>query len=88
VEQFVKSSVQRKLTGPESHKSINHWSGKWRNINTCWELYRQFYAWLGRKDLFRMANDVLEYTDVFPLIYCKIRLVVAVALPTSQAPRR
>jgi DNA helicase-2/ATP-dependent DNA helicase PcrA len=74
VEQHVKSSVQRKLSGPEKshlHKSL---SGALGNVNLL-ELYRQFYEWLGRKDLFRMDHNVLEYTDVFPLIYCKIRLV-------------
>ena len=39
------------------------------------ELYREFYNWLGKPDLFKTANrSVLEYADVFPLIYLKIRL--------------
>ena len=38
------------------------------------DLYRNFYQWLGREDLFRMQDNVLEFGDVFPLIYCKIRL--------------
>jgi len=39
------------------------------------DLYRDFYSWLGRKDmLVSYHGDGLEYADVFPLIYCKIRL--------------
>ena len=39
------------------------------------ELYREFYNWLGKPDLFKTASrSVLEYADVFPLIYLKIRL--------------
>ena len=73
VEQQVKSSVQRKLSGPEKSHIYKSLSGAWGKVNLL-ELYRQFYDWLGRKDLFRMDHNVLEYTDVFPLIYCKIRL--------------
>ena len=39
------------------------------------ETYRQFFTWLGRPELFRPArNSRLEYADVFPLIYLKMRL--------------
>jgi DNA helicase II / ATP-dependent DNA helicase PcrA len=74
VEQHVKSSVHRKLSRPEKSQIYKSLSGVWGNVNLL-DLYRQFYDWLGRKDLFRMDHNVLEYTDVFPLIYCKIRLV-------------
>lgn len=64
----------RKLTG---HEKAQIWQAvpemiKARNIL---DLYKNFYAWLGRPDLFHMApGNVLEYSDVFPLIYCKIRM--------------
>jgi len=74
VEQHVRSIVQRKLSGGEKSHLYKSLSGAMANVNLL-ELYRQFYHWLGRKDLFRMDHNVLEYTDVFPLIYCKIRLV-------------
>ena len=74
VELHVKSSVKRKLSGAEKSDIYKSLSGAMGNVNLL-ELYRQFYDWLGRKDLFRMDHNVLEYTDVFPLIYCKIRLV-------------
>jgi DNA helicase II / ATP-dependent DNA helicase PcrA len=49
-------------------------TGMFRTISIR-ELYREFYNWLGKPDLFKTANrSVLEYDDVFPLIYLKIRL--------------
>lgn len=74
VELHVKSSVKRKLSGAEKSHLYKSLSGAMGNVNLL-ELYSKFYDWLGRKDLFRMDHNVLEYTDVFPLIYCKIRLV-------------
>ena len=74
VEQHVRTSVQRKLTGAEKSYLYKSLSGAMGNVSLL-DLYRRFYDWLGREDLFRMDHNVLEYTDVFPLIYCKIRLV-------------
>jgi DNA helicase-2/ATP-dependent DNA helicase PcrA len=73
VQVYVKSAVQRKLTGHEKtriHKTLSGAVGK----VTLLDLYRSFYQWLDRENLFRMHGNVLEYSDVFPLIYCKIRL--------------
>ncbi|MDF1578787.1 MAG: 3'-5' exonuclease, partial [Desulfobulbales bacterium] len=36
--------------------------------------YKDFFAWLGKPELFKPAKGVLEYADVFPLIYLKLRL--------------
>ena len=39
------------------------------------DLYRDFYKWIKKPDMFSMhESGELEYSDVFPLIYCKIRL--------------
>lgn len=39
------------------------------------ETYKQFYTWLGQPELFTTASrGRLEYSDVFPLIYLKMRL--------------
>jgi len=39
------------------------------------EIYKDFYTWIGKPELFKMLHgETLEYGDVFPLIYCKIRL--------------
>jgi len=74
VQQHVQSSVQRKLSGHEKKQIYKSLSGAWGQFGLL-ELYRQFYDWLGRNDLFKMDGNLLEYADVFPLIYCKIRLV-------------
>ncbi|MPZ20770.1 MAG: AAA family ATPase [Luteitalea sp.] len=37
--------------------------------------YKNLFAWIGAPELFKMAkNATLEYADVFPLIYLKLRL--------------
>jgi DNA helicase II / ATP-dependent DNA helicase PcrA len=37
--------------------------------------YKQFYEWIGKPDLLQSAGrSTLEYSDVFPLIYLKLRL--------------
>ncbi len=73
VELHVRSSVKRKLSGEEKSQIYKSLTGAMGNVNLL-DVYIKFYDWLGRKDLFRMDNNELEYTDVFPLIYCKIRL--------------
>ncbi len=46
-----------------------------RHESTLRETYRQFFDWLGEPELFRTASrGRLEYADVFPLIYLKMRL--------------
>lgn len=71
VQQYVRAAVERKLTGHE--KTQIHQSLTGTSMNLI-DLYRNFYQWLEREELFRMQGQVLEYADVFPLIYCKIRL--------------
>ncbi len=66
--------MQRKLTG---HEKNQIWQAVPRmfKTNNVLDLYKDFYTWIGKPELFRMMNgDTLEYADVFPLIYCKIRL--------------
>lgn len=41
---------------------------------TLREAYKQMFAWMERPDLFKPAGGMLEYADVFPLIYLKMRL--------------
>jgi DNA helicase-2/ATP-dependent DNA helicase PcrA len=36
--------------------------------------YREFFDWIERPELFKPAKAGLEYADVFPLIYLKLRL--------------
>lgn len=73
VQQFVRAVVARKLTVHEKEQIHQSLSGTSGNVNAL-DLYRHFYRWMGRGDLFHMPGNGLEYADVFPLIYCKIRL--------------
>lgn len=73
VQSYVRTELQRRLNGREKariHQALMEAAGS----HSLLELYRGFYAWIKRQELFRMKGDMLEYADVFPLIYCKIRL--------------
>ncbi|MDT8319299.1 MAG: AAA family ATPase [Xanthomonadales bacterium] len=41
---------------------------------TLRQAYQGLFEWLGRPEWFRLAGGKLEYADVFPLIYLKLRL--------------
>ena len=74
IQQHVRNAVQRKLTG---HEKNQIWQAVPRmfKTNNILDIYKDFYTWIGKPELFRMLDkDTLEYADVFPLIYCKIRL--------------
>jgi DNA helicase-2/ATP-dependent DNA helicase PcrA len=72
--QFVRNSVNRKLTGGEKAK-VWELVPRMFNVRSPFEVYKDFYQWIGKPELFRMMHgNQLEYADVFPLIYCKIRL--------------
>jgi len=45
--------------------------------------YKDFFTWLERPDLFKAAGGRLEYADVFPLIYLKMR-IEGVAISRSK----
>jgi DNA helicase II / ATP-dependent DNA helicase PcrA len=39
------------------------------------ETYKKLFDWIGRPEMFKLAKGAqLEYADVFPLIYLKMRL--------------
>jgi DNA helicase-2/ATP-dependent DNA helicase PcrA len=74
IQQYVRNSVQRKLTGQEKAQIWEEVPRMFK-MNNVFDLYKNFYAWLGKPELFKMSDgNTLEYADVFPLIYCKIRL--------------
>jgi len=78
IQQYVRKEVQRKLTG---HEKSQIWQAVPRmfKTNNVLDLYKDFYTWVGQPELFRMLpGESLEYADVFPLIYCKIRLEGAI----------
>lgn len=64
----------RKLTGQEKARI---WEAVPRmiKVSNILEIYKEFYVWLGKPELFHMiSGNILEYSDVFPLIYCRIRM--------------
>lgn len=73
VQNYVRDQVKRKLTG---HEKTLIWEAipKMFRISNVMELYRDFYRWIKKEHLFKMHGNTLEYSDVFPLIYFKIRL--------------
>jgi DNA helicase II / ATP-dependent DNA helicase PcrA len=74
IQNYVRTETQRKLTGQEKAKIWEAVPRMIRNGN-LFDLYKNFYTWVGRPELFTMMpQGMLEYADVFPLIYCKIRL--------------
>ncbi len=73
IQQYVRNELQRKLTG---HEKNQIWQAVPRLVRTSniLDLYKEFYTWMGKPGYFEMIGETLEYADVFPLIYCKIRL--------------
>lgn len=72
--QHLRGQVNRKLSNREKEKV---WEAipKMFRVGSYFELYKDFYSWLGRREmLVSYGADGLEYADVFPLIYCKIRI--------------
>jgi DNA helicase II / ATP-dependent DNA helicase PcrA len=73
--QYIRNAVPRKLTG---HEKNQVWQAIPRmfKISNVFDLYKDFYKWIGREEMFKVnhSGSILEYADVFPLIYCKIRL--------------
>ncbi|WP_145027075.1 3'-5' exonuclease [Paenibacillus sp. Y412MC10] len=62
----------QRLSAPRIRK-IKAAVKKMFRASTLLALYKDFYDWLGRPELLRMAGlKKLEYSDVFPLIYLKM----------------
>lgn len=74
IQREVRNTLDRKLTGNEKSQIWKAITPMLRTTNLI-DLYKNFYAWAGKPNLFNLLpGGVLEYSDVFPLIYCKIRL--------------
>ncbi|MCW5911129.1 MAG: AAA family ATPase [Cyclobacteriaceae bacterium] len=72
--QYVRNGVNRKLSGSEKAK-VWELVPRMFNIRSTFDVYKGFYEWIGKPEMFRMMHGMkLEFADVFPLIYCKIRL--------------
>jgi DNA helicase-2/ATP-dependent DNA helicase PcrA len=71
---YVRNTVDRKLTGQEKG-TIGEAIPRMFKLHNVLDLYRDFYRWVGRPELAKIEHDQrLEYADVFPLIYLRLRL--------------
>ncbi len=74
IRNYVRDYAKRKLTGHEKAR-IAEALPRMLKFSNVQDLYRDFYTWIGQPHLYRQpGNGELEYSDVFPLIYFKIRL--------------
>ncbi len=74
VEQRVAMEYRYDLT-PDNRKQLKQAVRGMIHESTLRETYRAFFDWLGEPELFRKAKGGrLEYADVFPLIYLKMKL--------------
>lgn len=72
--QYIRNEANRKLNGREKAKV---WEAIPRmfNVRSAFEVYKNFYDWINQRNMLRMMpGQKLEWADVFPLIYCKLRL--------------
>lgn len=73
IQQHVRSNTQRKLSGREKAQMWEE-VPRMLKFNTVFDLYRDFFTWLGKPGLYADTHGTLEYADVFPILYFKIRL--------------
>ncbi|SNC77652.1 DNA helicase-2 / ATP-dependent DNA helicase PcrA [Hymenobacter gelipurpurascens] len=74
VQAYVRDAARRKLTGQEKGR-IGEAIPRLFKYHQVLDLYRDFYRWIGKPELLKIdQRQRLEYADVFPLIYLRIRL--------------
>ena len=74
VQAYVRDATRRKLSGAQKGR-ISEAVFRTFRLHQVLDLYRDFYRWLGRPELFRFDHgQPLEYADVFALIYLRLRL--------------
>ncbi|MGY3090354.1 DNA helicase-2/ATP-dependent DNA helicase PcrA [Hymenobacter sp. UYAg731] len=74
VRNFVRDATKRKLTNHEK-STIGEAIPRMFRFHQVADLYRDFYRWLGKPEMLRIdQSQRLEYADVFPLIYLRMRL--------------
>ncbi|MBN8577591.1 MAG: AAA family ATPase [Cytophagales bacterium] len=72
--QYVRNGANRKLSGGEKAR-VWEVVPRMFNIRSAFDVYKGFFEWIGKPEMFRMMQGMkLEFADVFPLLYCKIRL--------------
>ncbi|MBH8559868.1 HelD family protein [Hymenobacter negativus] len=74
VRNYVRDAAKRKLTNHEK-STIGEAIPRMFRFHQVLDLYRDFYRWLGKPELLKLDHSLrLEYADVFPLIYLRLRL--------------
>lgn len=74
IQDHARTLLERKLNG---HEKTMIWQAVPRmfKLTQPWEYYRDFYSWVGKKEmLISQPGGELEYADVFPFLYYRIRL--------------
>lgn len=67
---------------PDERSELKKSLRKMYKRSTLRQAYKDLFVWMGQPELFKPAKQgKLEYADVFPLIYLKIRLEGKSALP-------
>ncbi|WP_462317911.1 HelD family protein [Marinilabilia sp.] len=65
--------ILQKTNIPKSEiKKVETQVKKMFRITNLQHLYKDFYDWLERPDMFKKRKGRLEYSDVFPLVYLKL----------------
>lgn len=74
IENNVNLYYKYEITGKERNQ-LRSSVKKMFKITNLRDLYKYFYVWMEKPELFKMAkNSRFEYADIFPLIYLKIKL--------------
>jgi DNA helicase-2/ATP-dependent DNA helicase PcrA len=74
IQQYVRTMTNRKLSGRDRAQLWEEVPRMFR-FNNVHDLYVDFYNWIKRPDMFKtLPAGELEYADVFPLIYFRIRM--------------
>ncbi|HTE30368.1 MAG TPA: UvrD-helicase domain-containing protein, partial [Chryseolinea sp.] len=74
IQQFVRTGSNRKISARDKAHLAEAVPGMFR-FGNIYDLYVDFFNWMDKKEMFRTGEgQQLEYADVFPLIYFKIRL--------------
>jgi DNA helicase II / ATP-dependent DNA helicase PcrA len=74
IQTYAKEVKGQKLSGKDKSRIWEAIPGMFR-FNNVFDLYKDFYQWIGRPELFKTDQSMtLEYADVFALIYFRLRL--------------
>lgn len=74
IEQDIYAEYRYEITSKE-RSELKASLKKMFKKSTLRATYKELFTWLGRPELFKTAgNGMLEYADVYPLIYLKMRL--------------